>query len=111
MSINSKSDLELTINALQGEPNTIHNLVAIDSIRLRIALKEQIYNAIVELAEHEIRLGENCDEDEFCDAEDIYDDGRHQGRFEAYVGMRKLIDNVFKEVLHYPKDFDITNTY
>lgn len=59
-----------------------------------------IYNVIKQLNDLiniEYKRTENCDENGFGDGEDIYEDGRSQGKFEAYKNALKIVEsNIIK---------------
>lgn len=45
---------------------------------------EKVVEQLEKLKKEEQDRSDDCDENGCCDSEEIYDDGRSQGRFEAY---------------------------
>lgn len=58
---------------------------------------DEVIEQLNDLVDIEYNRPENCDENGFGDGEDIYEDGRYQGKFEAYKNALKIVEsNIIK---------------
>jgi len=89
-------DAGLLLNDLSGRLKNIEDYDVVLDVVNNMPTAYDVDNVIEQLEDRinvEYKRPENCDENGIGDGEEIYEDGRSQGKFEAYKKALEIVES------------------